>query len=83
MPLIKSTSKKALSENIGKEINAGKPPKQAAAIAYSEQRAASHSKHSASRSEKYHSETIDPVTVRKSESKMTRAENKPTNTGDM
>jgi len=39
MPLIQSTSKKALGENIGKEINAGKDPKQAAAIAYATQRA--------------------------------------------
>ena len=39
MPLIQSSSEKALGENIGKEINAGKPPKQAAAIAYATQRA--------------------------------------------
>ena len=38
MPLEQSGSQKALSENIGKEINAGKDPKQAAAIAYSVQR---------------------------------------------
>lgn len=41
MPLIKSASKEALKENIGKEIGAGKDPKQAAAIAYSVQRKAS------------------------------------------
>lgn len=35
MPLIKSLSKKALKKNIKAEIKAGKPPKQAAAIAYS------------------------------------------------
>ena len=35
MPLIKSPSKKALKKNIRTEIKAGKPPKQAAAIAYS------------------------------------------------
>jgi hypothetical protein len=40
MPLIKSTSKKAFKENIKKEIAAGKPPKQAVAIAYSTKRAA-------------------------------------------
>lgn len=40
MPLVKSTSKKALGKNIATEIRAGKPPKQAAAIAYSVQRAA-------------------------------------------
>jgi hypothetical protein len=38
MPLVQSASKKVLSENIGKEINAGKDPKQAAAIAYSVKR---------------------------------------------
>jgi hypothetical protein len=40
MPLTKSTSKKAFKENIKKEIAAGKPPKQAVAIAYSTRRAA-------------------------------------------
>lgn len=40
MPLIKSTSKKAFSANIKKEIAAGKPQKQAVAIAYSVKRKA-------------------------------------------
>lgn len=40
MPLIKSTSKKAFKENISKEVAAGKPIKQAVAIAYSTKRAA-------------------------------------------
>lgn len=40
MPLVKSTSNKARGENIRREIDAGKPPKQAAAIAYSVQRKA-------------------------------------------
>lgn len=40
MPLIKSTSKRAFKENVKKEIAAGKPPKQAVAIAYSTKRAA-------------------------------------------
>lgn len=40
MPLIKSTSKKAFGENIRREVHAGKPIKQAVAIAYSEKRAA-------------------------------------------
>ena len=40
MPLIKSTSKPAFTKNVKKEIAAGKPPKQAVAIAYSTKRAA-------------------------------------------
>jgi len=40
MPLIEGKSDKARSENIGKEIGVGKPPAQAAAIAYSVQRKA-------------------------------------------
>lgn len=40
MPLNKSGSKQALSENIRAEVKAGRPPKQAAAIAYSVQRKA-------------------------------------------
>jgi Flp pilus assembly protein TadB len=40
MPLKKSTSKKAFKENIEAEIKAGKPQKQAVAIAYSEKREA-------------------------------------------
>lgn len=39
MPLIKSKSKKAFSENIKTEMAAGKPQKQAVAIAYSVKRA--------------------------------------------
>jgi len=41
MPLDKSTSKKAFSTNIKREIAAGKPQKQAVAIAYSVKRQAS------------------------------------------
>ncbi len=40
MPLIKSKSKAAFSKNVAAEVNAGKPVKQAVAIAYSEKRAA-------------------------------------------
>ncbi|HET8687340.1 MAG TPA: hypothetical protein VFM18_11850 [Methanosarcina sp.] len=40
MPLKKSTSKKAFKQNVAAEIRAGKPPKQAVAIAYSTKRAA-------------------------------------------
>lgn len=38
MPLIKSASKKAVSQNIKKEMEAGRPQKQAVAIALSNQR---------------------------------------------
>ena len=40
MPLIKSKSKRAFQENVRTEIAAGKPVKQAVAIAYSTKRAA-------------------------------------------
>ena len=40
MPLIKSKSKKAFSQNIKREMKAGKPQKQAVAIAYSVKRKA-------------------------------------------
>lgn len=40
MPLIKSKSKEAFKKNISTEIKAGKPQKQAVAIAYATQRAA-------------------------------------------
>jgi len=40
MPLIKSKSKEAFSKNISAEVHAGKPTKQAVAIAYSMKRAA-------------------------------------------
>jgi len=40
MPLIKSKSPEAFRKNVKAEIAAGKPVKQAVAIAYSEKRAA-------------------------------------------
>jgi len=40
MPLKKSSSQKAFSENVKAELKAGKPVKQAVAIAYSEKREA-------------------------------------------
>lgn len=40
MPLKKSSSPKAFKENIKTEMKAGKPQKQAVAIAYSEKREA-------------------------------------------
>jgi len=44
MPLIKSTSKKAFQKNVKKEISAGKPVKQAVAIAYATKRSAAKKK---------------------------------------
>ena len=44
MPLKKSASKKAMSENIRAVVRAGKPVKQAVAIAYSVKRAAAKKK---------------------------------------
>ena len=40
MPLIKSTKPEAFKKNIATEVKAGKPVKQAVAIAYSEKREA-------------------------------------------
>ena len=69
MPLIKSTSPKAFGKNVATEMAAGKPQKQAVAIAYSEQHEAEsskrhhapkhketahHSDHSSKRSGHYH-----------------------------
>lgn len=44
MPLKKGTSAKTVSKNIETEIAAGKPRKQAAAIAYSEKKASAKKK---------------------------------------
>ena len=44
MPLMKSTSKKAFQKNVAAEVRAGKPVKQAVAIAYSTKRAAASKK---------------------------------------
>jgi hypothetical protein len=44
MPLIKSTKPEAFKKNIKTEIAAGKPVKQAVAIAYSEKREAAKNK---------------------------------------
>jgi hypothetical protein len=43
MPLVKSTSKKAFQKNISAEVKAGKPVKQAVAIAYATKRDAAKS----------------------------------------
>jgi hypothetical protein len=40
MPLINSTSKNAFGQNVATEVNAGKPQKQAVAIAYSQKKQA-------------------------------------------
>ncbi len=45
MPLIHKKTPSAFKENIRREMHAGKPQKQAVAIAYSEQRKASHKAH--------------------------------------
>jgi hypothetical protein len=52
MPLKKSTSKKAFGQNVKTEMAAGKPQKQAVAIAYSEQRAAAKKKTTSKRKSK-------------------------------
>ena len=44
MPLIKSSSKEAFRKNVKAEMKAGKPKKQAIAIAYSVQRKAKRGK---------------------------------------
>jgi hypothetical protein len=44
MPLLKDVGKKAFDRNVKAEIDAGKPPKQAVAIAYAVKREASKKK---------------------------------------
>jgi len=72
MPLIKSKSKQAFQENVKTEIAAGKPPKQAVAIAYATkgESHSSHSEHSAKRSEHYHEVVVGRTD--KGATKMTR-----------
>jgi hypothetical protein len=76
MPLIKSTSKPAFQKNVRAEIAAGRPPKQAVAIAYAEKRSAQkadhHSAHSAQRSDHYHSQVIWATPIDRGATKMTR-----------
>ena len=70
MPLIKGKSKGAFAHNVKAEIAAGKPPKQAVAIAYETKRSAggkdteSHSKHSADRSKHYHDNIANVVATK-------------------
>lgn len=90
MPLIKSSSKGAFAKNVKAEISAGKPPKQAVAIAYTTKRAAGgkdpkgdhHSSHSARRSEHYHSKVASVVKstdVDRGANKMTKSKPKQKN----
>jgi len=91
MPLIKSTSKAAFGENIAKERAAGKPIKQAVAIAYSEKREAAksqrHSSHTSDRSDHYHKhialDQVRPTEVMGLKLKATRAEHAPQSMEDM
>jgi hypothetical protein len=54
MPLIKSKSKEAFSKNIAAEVNAGKPQKQAVAIAYSVKREAAQKHKHGGKTKKHH-----------------------------
>ena len=78
MPLNKSKSQAAFQENVKTEIAAGKPPKQAVAIAYAT-KGLHHSDHSAKRSQHYHQHVaeptrINPTRIGRGATKMTRAE---------
>ena len=95
MPLIKSTSKQAFGKNIATEMSAGKPQRQAVAIAYAERREAAksksksehHSSHSSARSDHYHKhialDEVRPTEVMGMRMKATRSEHAPQNMEDM
>jgi hypothetical protein len=84
MPLIKSASKQAFGENIARERAAGKPGKQAVAIAYSEKRLAEHhSGHSKARSAAYHSKNVEPNFKRHESTMMSKLDNKPQSLEDV
>jgi hypothetical protein len=79
MPLMKSTSKGAFAHNVKAEIAAGKPARQAVAIAYATKRSAGkksdgehHSAHSQKRSDHYHSETVKATPIDRGAARMTR-----------
>ena len=83
MPLNTSKSQAAFHEIVKTEIAAGKPPKQAVAIAYAtkgEKKSEHHSDHSAKRSQHYHQHVaepirpINPTRIGRGATKMTRAE---------
>jgi hypothetical protein len=52
MPLTKSTSKSAFEKNISREVKAGKPVRQAVAIAYNVKRSAQGKKASTTKGKK-------------------------------
>jgi hypothetical protein len=81
MPLNKSKSKAAFEQNVKTEIAAGKPPKQAVAIAYAT-KGEHHSSHSAKRSEHYHSKIIAPTKIQRGSMKMTQARGQQQNAED-
>jgi hypothetical protein len=61
MPLVKGSSQEAIGKNIKTEMAAGKPQKQAVAIALN---TAHHSDHSARRSEHYHKNIVAQKTYK-------------------
>lgn len=77
MPLNKSRSKAAFQQNVKTEIAAGRPPKQAVAIAYSV-KGEHHSDHSRARSEHYH-RSIVATQIGRGANRMTRGEQQISN----
>ena len=71
MPLVKSASPKAVGENIKKEIEAGKPKKQALAIALSVQDKAKDRKNTIEAAYKKHMMSSEETGETKKESKKT------------
>ena len=86
MPLIKSAKPSAFSKNIETEMHAGKPQKQAVAIAYSEAHAAKQGKQTKQTKHvehPHHSNTIEPNAVRPSHTMATKLDNKPQSMEDV
>ena len=69
MPIVKGSSKAAIGQNIKTEMAAGKPQKQAVAIALN---TAHHSDHSRKRSDHYHKHVVAQKTY-KGKDQMTQA----------
>lgn len=65
MPLIKSKSEKAFKHNIRAEVHAGKPVKQAVAIAYSEKRRAGAKTRALDKAKKMNVKHSSPMKVTK------------------